>query len=182
MSKLKPLGERTRVEHEAYMKRNHITGLAAAASLGQWRRAQKRKPVFVVVDDDREALDTLISLLKNAFPACVFRAYESLADADGCGQIDVLLTDTSAICEGSWTFVPSALAKFKQNHDSADIFIMSAMSRNSVTDFITDMRENYGVDTSRIWACGFQWDHTIRDCIKDRCTTLTGPQLSGLIE
>ena len=133
------------------------------------------------MDDDREALDTLLSLLKNAFPACLFKGYESLAEANDCGQVDVLLTDTSAICEGSWAFVPSALAKFKQNHDSADIFIMSAMSRNAVRGFIEDMQTEYGVDTSRIFACGFEWD-TIRDCIKDRCTTLTESHLSGLIE
>ncbi len=39
MKPRKPLGEMTRAEHEAYMRRNRITGLAAASALRRWRRA-----------------------------------------------------------------------------------------------------------------------------------------------
>lgn len=145
-------------------------------------KISKRPPVFVVVDDDDPSRETLVSLCKNAFPACRFFDFDSLAEAcRAVPKIDVLLVDTSAMACGAFDFNYSALANFHNCHPSADVFIMSGMSRNAVENLIEDLQHEYEVDTRFFHSVGFLWETILLE-IKEKSNSMTGTQRSGKIE
>lgn len=128
-------------------------------------------PVLVVVDDDDEYRAQLVRDCRKTF-RCSLRNYSGLCEASKSGRVDVLLVDTSAMSSGHWSFTASGLAKFMSEHPSAEIFIQSGMSTNAVRNLIEDLQDDYHMDTTKIFAAGFQWD-SVRDCLLNKSELLT---------